>query len=1290
LHEDQEMKTSEVAVPQSSPQGGSASIAECLSGGGEMGALIRTIDWSKTAVGPVTQWPQSLRTAVSILLDSRFPMYIAWGPAYTQFYNDGYRPILGSTKHPAAMGRAASETFAESWHIIGPMFDEVMSGKALGAEDWMLPLDRHGYLEECYFTFSYSPIRAERGVGGVHVTVTETTTRVLHERRLRTLRDLAAKAADAKSEPEAWRTAAQVLSTNDADLPFALLYANREGGPELVAATSLADAVIAAPAPRGCDMGGWSLESAFASRGSLSPLLIDDVERRFGRFVGPKWPEPVERALVLPIERSGSAAPYGALVVGISPRRDLDDSYRDFCGLVADRIATAVANTRAYAEERRRAEALTEIDRAKTTFFSNISHEFRTPLTLMLGPMEDALGTGGALVGDDLRSAYRNTLRLHKLVNALLDFSRIEAGRMQALYVPTDLAELTSELAGMFESAMSRASLRYTVRCSTLQGGIFIDRDMYEKVIMNLLSNALKFTLSGAVELTLADAGAEVELTVRDTGVGIAPEELPRLFERFHRIEGTRARTHEGSGIGLALVDDLVKLHGGSVSATSVLGEGTTFTVRLPKGSAHLPDDKIGAASEVRPSGGSIAYVEEALHWLGDEPTGEGSSRAVDTVPDVGATSGARLLVADDNADLRGYLVRLLATHWRVTAVADGEAALRAARQQPPDLILTDVMMPGLDGFGLLRALRDDERTSRIPVIMLSARAGDEARIEGLEAGADDYLTKPFGAREAVARVRTQLELSRLREEGRIQANRLRELFMQSPVAIAVVRGAQHRYELTNPRYREMTNRQDLDGRTMAEVWPEVVGTPLMRVFDDVFETGRPFIADEYKTALNRTGTVEDCFFKFNLLAMRDPDGTISGMMCTAVEITEQVRARQRAEALASELQASQRAVEAASRAKDEFLAILGHELRNPLAPILTAVHLMRQRGDGKLESERAVIERQTQHLVRLVDDMLDVSRITGGKVALQRTRVEASDFVVKGIELASPLMVRRAHQLVVDLPATGLVVDGDPQRLAQVVSNLLANAAKYTREGGRIEVRARREGDEVVIDVRDNGIGIAPEMQPHIFEIFVQERQALDRSSGGLGLGLTIVRSLVTLHGGFVVIRSEGRDRGTEVSVRLPACQPATLESTPALRQPSPSGGVARTAHRILVVEDNPDAASLLASALELMGHETRVAYDGPAALSDASEFAPEVALVDIGLPVMDGYEVGRRLRSDERLTGLKLVAITGYGQDSDRQRAQDAGFDAHIVKPVNIDVLADLISKIAAVRRKGPPATS
>ena len=364
-----------------------------------------------------------------------------------------------------------------------------------------------------------------------------------------------------------------------------------------------------------------------------------------------------------------------------------------------------------------------------------------------------------------------------------------------------------------------------------------------------------------------------------------------------------------------------------------------------------------------------------------------------------------------------------------------------------------------------------------------------------------------------------------------------------------------------------------------------------------------------------------------------------------------------------------------ADRRKDEFLARLGHELRNPLAPIRTALDLMNLEDAGPFAHERTIIERQVEHLVGLVDDLLDVSRITRGKIELRKAHVDIAGVIASAVEMASPALEQRAHQLVLD-PGAGLTVLVDPRRMSQVIANLLTNAAKFTEARGRIELSAARDGDEVVVRVKDSGVGITKDMLPRIFDPFVQGAHARERAQGGLGLGLSIVASLVNLHGGSVTANSGGAGQGSEFVIRLQfAAEPVANDQT--ILASAKADHPALRVLRVLVVDDNGDAASALGDVLRLLGCTVQIAGDGPSALAMVAGFEPELALLDIGLPVMDGYDLARRLRALGAFAGVYLVALTGYGQEMDRERALGAGFDDHIVKPVDLAKLRELIGR-------------
>jgi PAS domain S-box-containing protein len=1406
-----------------------------LEGGGELGALIRAYDWTKTPLGPPGSWPRSLKTAVRIMLTSRQPIWLGWGPELTYLYNDPYKAIIGG-KHPRALGRPFHEVWSEIWDVVGPMADQVMTrDEGTYVEAQLLIMQRHGYDEETYYTFSYSPVpNDDGGRGGLICANTDDTRRVLSERQAGTLRELAERTANARSCREVCMSAASALATNGRDVPFALVYMRDDGAatPTLVASTPGADALAGTR---------WPIDEVMASS---KPRFVE-----LGGTDGlPKgaWTRPPTRAAVLPVVPPGQTGEPGVLVVGLNPFREYDGYYASFLDLISGNFASAIANARAYEQERRRAEALAELDRAKTTFFSNVSHEFRTPLTLMLGPVEDILAQPGGEGMPTSRAALevvqRNGQRLLKLVNTLLDFARIEAGRVQAAYEPTDLAALTAELASNFRSACERAGLRLEVDCAASQPA-YVDREMWEKIVLNLLSNAFKFTLSGGIAVRVRELEREFELAVADSGTGIPQAELPHMFERFHRVEGAKGRSFEGSGIGLALVSELVRLHGGAIRVESRLGEGTTFTVSIPKGAAHLPAANLKAPRTGTPSAVRAgAYVSEALSWLPGEQRGAQRRPKGD---------GKRVLLADDNADLRDYVRHLLADDYEVEAVHDGRAALAAARARTPDLIISDVMMPGLDGFGLLREVRTDEQLRTVPVVLLSARAGEEARMEGLDRGADEYLVKPFSARELLVRVESLLRSSDLRREAQdeirdseerlrvaLQAGRMgtwqwdlrTNQVIWSPELEAIhglapgafrgdfaayeqdihpddrpyvkeriagtMRGGEHHLEyrivwpdgsvhwvegrgklmrdeagkplrvigvcteITERKRTEETLREEARiqetlnrvGKTLAaeldlertvqavtDAATELSGAKFGAFFYNVRNvagesymlytiSGVPRAAfDKFpmprNTAVFAPTFNGDCIVRVEdirkdprygknaphygmpkghlpvvsylavpvisrageviggLFFGHDQPGVfterserlIAGVAAQAAIAMDNARLHAERTQLVAQLQD-------ADRRKDEFLATLAHELRNPLAPLRHALQLLELtvRGDARIDPLREMMERQVGHLVRLVDDLLEMSRISRGALELRKERIPVSAVVRNAVETSDPLIRGGQHRLSVALPDEPLWIEGDAVRVAQILSNLLNNAAKYTDPGGEIRLQVAGRGGAVAISVRDNGIGIAPETLPRLFEMFSRAAGPDRAGRGGLGIGLALSRRLAEMHGGTLEGRSEGPQRGAEFTLTLPLAAPGS-QRLPAMPGAAPGGVPPR---RVLVVDDNRDAAESLSLVLKFLGADVRVARDGPEALQAYEAYKPSVVFLDIGMPGMDGYEVARRIRQGNGGRPA-IVALTGWGQEQDRRRAREAGFDHHLVKPAELGALQSILASL-----EGPPS--
>ncbi|RKH24200.1 response regulator [Corallococcus praedator] len=1120
-----------------------SAVDDVLRGGGACGALLRQVDWAATALGPVESWPQSLRTAVGIVLAANYPLYVAWGPRYVQLYNDAYRPICGRTKHPAALGQEAAVTWPEVWNMLGPGWERIQStGEAIFVQDLMMPLDRNGFIEECYFTYSHSPIRDESGgVGGIFAALTETTAQVLGTRRLDTLRELGASTADRVSAEDACREALRVIGSDPLDIPFALLYLVDDAtGTARLAGTcglpaneeALAPATVALPeAARGEDA-SWPLGP---STGAGGPLRWERMPTASGTVAAGPWPEGTSSAWVQLLPRAGQARPAGFLVTGLSPRLALDETYGGFLELMARGVTTAINSARAREEERRRAEALAALDRAKTDFFSNVSHEFRTPLALMLGPVEDGLQDAVEPLGprqlERQRTVHRNGLRLLKLVNTLLDFSRIEAGRTQAATVPTDLSALTEGLASGFRSTLERAGLTLDVDCPPLPHPVRVDPEQWEKVVLNLLSNAFKFTHAGGIRVSLRWRESQVVLSVADTGTGIPEHELPRIFERFHRVQGARGRSYEGSGIGLSLVRELVKLHGGDIRVESVPDRGSTFTVTLPApiDSAPAPVARSTAtgatepAPRTAPGTAMSAFLEEASGWLEAPPGGAPLlARDGDPTPPPRGIEG-HVLFVDDNADMRAYVRSLLSDRFELTLAANGLEALESCRTRVPDLILSDVMMPGLDGFGLLRRLREDARTRYVPIILLSARAGEEATVEGLRMGATDYLVKPFSSRELLARVEGNLAAARARQEQR-RAEQEREKLS------AVVEQSSDFIGIGGPDGRALFVNEAGQRLLGLEGLEEVRRTSLLDYFQ---EEDRRYVRDVILPRLREEGRWDGEFrfrhfrtgatvpVQFNFFTLRDPQtGEDMGIATVSRDITERHR----------------REEEARLRAEFEqqLIGIVSHDLRNPLNAILLSAHALLQRDDlgERATKNTGRIISSAERANRLIRDLLDVTQARlGGGLPVHRRPMDLHEATRQSLEEVQVAFPER--RVVLEQQGDGHGT-WDGERLGQVVQNLVTNALRYGDPAAPVRVTTRADGHDLVLEVHNRGRPIPAEMLPKLFQAMRRGQHDEDRASRSVGLGLYIVEQVVRAHGGHVVATSSA-DAGTTFTVHLP-----------------------------------------------------------------------------------------------------------------------------------------------------------
>lgn len=859
-------------------------IPDFLSAASDMAARVRKFDWTKTSLGKTDSWSQSLKVALSICLNSNFPIAIYWGKELILFYNDAWSSIPGE-KHPWALGQPAKKVWPEIWNDIEPQFQKAFNGIPGGSKDALLPMQRHGYTEECYFDFTFTPVFGEGGnVDGIFNAVIETTYRVINERRTSFLQKLSNKIGSSASFNDLVEQTISCLKTNPFDIPFSFIYSSsQQEKSQLVASTEENHESILLKQ-------NWPTDELYKK---VQPVLISDINDYLYEVPAGSWPEPPKEALLVPIKANDGSI-NGYIVFGISSRRKFDKEYLSFFEAIASSVSTTMNTIQSLEEERKRAEALAEIDKAKTLFFTNISHEFRTPLTLMLGPIEEALKDKNTIPNNLRRMdvAHRNALRLLRLVNTLLDFSRIESGRQKANFVLTDIVSFTQNLVSNFRSVTEKAGLQLKVQTDNSIPPVYIDREMWEKIVFNLLSNAFKYTLKGSIEVKLSNENDHFVLRVKDTGVGIPQNELPHMFERFHRVQNVTGRTFEGTGIGLSLTKELVQLHGGTIGVESTQGEGTTFIITIPSGKDHLPASQIKSTDKDFEGVISDMYIEEAASIL--ESTSAKNTinnthynnQPVDNLPLV--------MIVDDNADMREHIEFLLTSKFNTLSASNGAEALEKIKVVKPDIVLSDVMMPVMDGIELLKSIKNNKDTEQIPVILLTARAGEESKIEGWQTGADDYLVKPFSSKELVARIEAQIKIKQRRDDA-LQS--VYNLFNEVPFAVAVLKSEDLVIEFINNYNLDIwqCKKEEVLGKPLFEARPDLRAS-VEAIHAEIYRTGKRFTANEIPVELNVNGIIQTRYFNAIIDPMLNEEGKIIGQLATSIDITEQVMARKKIE----------------------------------------------------------------------------------------------------------------------------------------------------------------------------------------------------------------------------------------------------------------------------------------------------------------------------------------------------------------------------------------------------------
>ncbi|KAK0204649.1 hypothetical protein DFS33DRAFT_1259677 [Desarmillaria ectypa] len=1107
----------------------------------EIGRLTFDFDWASTPLGPMHAWPQSLKSIVSIMLSNPSQSCIFWGPERTLLYNEAWAKGSAS-KHPHMFGKPGRVAFSEIWETFSKHCDAVYQGQAISRTDDLLFFDSKPGQElargsvpvsaeddsmpdvvETYYTWSYIPVEIEDGtIGGIVNNCMETTNKVLSERRMRTVRALAERCALARTSHGVWEAVLDVLEGNAVDFPYVLCYTGHTASTDGVPSSSDTDTrlertnsdilrtsnatylqligsigvepghPIASPQEVELSLGGyqqghWPFAEACSGRESLraqnpSPQL----------FEARGWEDPTGDAILVPLCTSYDCILMGLMVFGLNTRRPYDDDYSGFHHTIVRNLRAALSAAQNFEQEVQRAEELRALDRAKTTFFQNVSHELRTPLTLIRAPCDDALkadrGSLDPVNRTRFKLIYRASGRLLRLVNSLMLFSSAEARMLQACFCPVRLGPATADMASLFRSAIEKAGIDYNVTCgdSADERVAYIDLGMWEKIVFNLLSNAVKYTKSGHIDLGLAYTSSEVILSVQDTGCGIPEDQLDKILLRFHRVESSDGRSIEGTGIGLALTNELVKIHRSTITVRSKMGCGSVFTVRIPLGCAHLQekyvDHDFDPSSGIRlPETGSYAasIVEEAAGWLGEDSDASSQFSHTSSADAIMTPQRFTVLLAEDNADARSYIKSILLNAVQnVVDVSDGLAALDYIHTlERPDLIVTDVMMPRMTGTELLQNLADDPdpNVQAIPVIVLSARMGSEDQPDSVFRGAVDFLLKPFSSSELLNRVQTRLHTLKQRHELEKQVRdrtfelkltqqRYQRMSELSPVAIFETDDADHGLiTYANERFFTLTalprtlplafksiidqllpETQEAATRTCLDV-PIISGEPVQ--FDAVFANGK------------------NAFVEVIALS----DGRLLG---TLTDQTEQRRIA--AEQLSEERAKADKAVHQ-RRLQASFIDIVSHELRNPLSAIVQSAELlsgsvarlqeiicalqsMNVNYDAEKLFEESNIELKdanhavssvalcARHQTIIAADILAVSRLDSNLLSVNPVTFHLLEELQATLDMYSVQAAAQSINLRLavssDIERETCII-ADPTRFCQILVNLISNSCR-------------------------------------------------------------------------------------------------------------------------------------------------------------------------------------------------------------------------------------------------------
>ncbi|KAH7100384.1 hypothetical protein BKA62DRAFT_640120 [Auriculariales sp. MPI-PUGE-AT-0066] len=1280
----------------------------------QMGKLILEFPWDSTPVGPITLWSPELVMIVTLMLEWPERLCLWLGEDSIAVYNDQYLKVLGPRKHINMLGKPYREVFPELWVTHESRVQTATSGERVYVVDGLLLMDRERPeadetswgLEETYHNWSFTPLRVGSKVIGFANESQETTARVVAERRMATIVEIGIATSSAMTREEFYSGAYTQFTNNSLDFPFVIMYAvhnpckakqgaSAEQGPATKQTRLKLHGKIGVPdghpfAPQDIEFShaNASTETVVSASDTTSmpsdPLcagvstfpeviwpfaeclaegesvLVSSLGLNADTLDSRSWGRHCKSAVMFPLGVKGDW--QMVMIIGLNPCRPFNAVYRDYVKLVKATLSTGLTTVTNIETAATKAEALASLDRAKTVFFSNVTHELRTPLTLILAPLEDIIAEDSIISGpkaphvrSQLNMVLRHTRRLLQLVNSLLDFARLAAGRFLAMFRPVNLPALTTDLASLFRSAIERGGIEYIVSCDP-GPEVVLDVDAWEKVVTNIISNAFKYTLRGRIIVKIEYTTTHAVFSCSDTGVGIPEADLGQIFQRFHRVESCMGRSIEGTGVGLALTFETVKSLGGHIDVQSQFGIGSIFTVSLPLGTDHIPSERLAPESESleQPARNRdrLRYghwmAEEAHGWLstdsvglisspnghtqsGDGANGNGNGTVGESDPSQTAWTlmsdderergigGSTILVCDDNHDLRDYCANLLRSTYNVISFPDGGAAHEYILSNDVDLILSDVHMPRMNGFELLQHVRSQQSTALIPFILLSAAAGMEANLEGITAGADDFLVKPFKSKDLLARVRRQLLVGGMRRDL--------EARVQSRTKLLVESEARLLQQITESEH--MRKQQEI----VVDLTSHEIRNPLNAIWQnadligDVVSRLRRKFGDQATSLLN------------------DADDAVQSI---SLSVAHQTR-------IADDI---------LNFSKISMNLLTLHRAPFPLHE--TVQNVLRW-WDLEMKERDINVEITTSPELRDRWIISDSQRVTQVLI----------NFLINAIRFTSDTTMRK---ITVFMNSSDHLHEPTSYRVCTVDEDF------------------EHDGPWLTIGVADSGCGLSPEDRVKLFERFAQAHPSKDQFTGGHGLGLFVSRHITTLLDGVIDVESV-KGQGSTFSFTIPVTfterPPDDAQNIgrrlsravpPLNSHPWPSRPRAKSTpskRHILVVEDNVINQKVLSRQLQSRGFHTSVAGDGQEALNAIQDpkFDGDLVLMDIEMPVKDGRTACRELRVFESLGGLQrlpVVAVTGNARAEQIQECLDAGFDDVAIKPYQIKDLVSMIERI------------